>query len=218
MGSTLVFLPAGITLFTFSYSYSLVEGIILRLATQRKSIRRYKSRRIDISKVLYAIEAALQAPSGANQQPWRFIIIDSPAIKASLREVCERGEKEFYMRVKGELKEWLSRRHFDWRKPFLVEAPYIIAVFAELGKPYSIQSTWLAIGYLLLALEEAGLASLTYTPPNPQEISRILDIPNRFMLQTLIPVGLPREYKAKEPRKKLSEVTFYNTWGKSLTR
>jgi len=55
-------------------------------------------------------------------------------------------------------------------------------VFAELGKPYAVQSTWLAIGYLLLALEEEGLASLTYTPPGSREISEILEIPKGFQL------------------------------------
>jgi len=193
-----------------------MDKVVLKLALHRKSIRRYKSDKIDLSKILYAIKTALQAPSGANQQPWRFIIVEDPEVKAEIRKICEDLEKKFYSRVKKELKEWLLSRGFTWKKPFLTEAPYLIAVFAELGKPYAVQSTWLAIGYLLLALEEAGLASLTYTPPSSPELLEILRVPEGFQLQTIIPVGIAGEDKRKEPRKKLHEVTFYNRWGTTL--
>ena len=103
-----------------------------------------------------------------------------------------------------------------WRKSFLTEVPYLIAVFSNLKKPYAIQSTWLSIGYLLLALEEKGLASLTYIPPSPKEVVDMLGVPNNFALQTIIPVGLPEEDKRKEPKKRLHEVTFHNHWGKPL--
>ncbi len=194
-----------------------MEGVVLKLARQRKSIRHYMDRNFSISKILYAIKAAMQAPSGANQQPWYFIIIDDPEIKANIKTACEKGEKKFYENVRGELRDWLMERKMSWRKPFLTEAPYIIAVFSELGKPYTVQSTWLAIGYLLLALEEVGLASLTYTPPNPKEVAKILGASSKFILQTLIPVGFPRTDKLKEPRKKLHETTFYNQWGTPLS-
>jgi len=193
-----------------------MDGMILKLASRRKSIRRYKGDKINLSKILYAIEAALQAPSGANQQPWRFLIVEDGEIKDKIRNACEKAEREFYARIRGELKEWLSRRGFTWKKPFLTEAPYLIAVFTELGKPYAIQSTWLAIGYLLLALEEMGLASLTYTPPSSKEILEILRVPKGFQLETIIPVGMAGEDKEKEPRKRLDEVTFHNKWGVAI--
>jgi len=199
-----------------TYLKFMKNTIVLKLAKNRKSIRRYKTVSFNISKVLYAIETAIQAPSGANQQPWMFIIIDDPNVKFKIREICESGERKFYANVRGELKEWLARMKLTWRKPFLTEAPYLIAVFSNLKKPYAIQSTWLSIGYLLLALEEKGLASLTYTPPNPKEVADMLGVPNNFALQTIIPVGLPEEDKRKEPRKKLHEVAFHNHWGKPL--
>lgn len=166
--------------------------------------------------MLYALEAAIQAPSGANQQPWRFIIVADPDVKAGVRRVCEEGEKRFYARVRGELRRWLGERGFTWRKPFLTEAPILVAVLAEAGKPYAVQSTWLAIGYMLLALEERGLGSLTYTPPNPGEVARILSAPRGYALQALIPVGHSRDPKPKEPRKPLEEVAYLNSWGKPL--
>ncbi len=166
-----------------------------------------------MERVLYAIRTALQAPSGANMQPWRFIIVTDDEVKVRLRRVCEEGERRFYARVRGGLAEWLEARGFSWEKPFLTQAPYLIAVFAETGKPYAIQSVWLATGYLLLALEEQGLASLTYTPPNPREAGRVLGAPPSFALQTIIPVGLPEGDKAKEPRIGLDEAVFLNQWG-----
>ena len=197
-------------------SWSAMSGLVLELARRRRSVRRYLPREVDIEKVLYGVRAALEAPSGANQQPWRFVVVKDAEVKARLRRVCEEGERRFYEKVRGELREWLARRGFTWEKPFLTEAPYLVAVFAELGKPYAVQSVWLAVGYMLLALEEAGLASLTYTPPNPGEARAVLGAPRRFALQTIVPVGLPREEKAKEPRMSLEDAVFLDAWGRCL--
>lgn len=193
-----------------------MKGIILSLARRRKSIRRYKNKAFSVEKILYAIRAAIEAPSGANQQPWRFIIVDDPQIKIRIREICEKGEKEFYAKVSGELKEWLIKRGFTWKKPFLTEAPYLIVVLTNMTKLYAVESTWLSIGYLLLALEEEGLASLTYTPPNPKDVMTLLGVPSNFELQAIIPVGLPAEDKQKESRKGLHEVVYHNVWGSKM--
>ncbi len=193
-----------------------MEGYVLSLATNRKSIRSYSSEEIPLSQVLYAIKTALQAPSGANQQPWTFVIIKDAELKRKIRETCERSERKFHNRVGGELKEWFRSRGISWRKPFLEEAPYLIAVFSIMGKPFAIQSTWLSIGYLLLALEEKGLSSLTYTPSNPSEIGKILGAPKEAMLQAIIPVGKGSEGKNKEPREGLEEKVFMNKWGQAL--
>lgn len=190
---------------------------VLELARRRKSVRAYASSPIELGDVLYALRAAIQAPSGANQQPWRFIIITDPEVKARVRRVCEEGERKFYASVRGELRRWLDERGFTWRKPFLTEAPVLVAVFADMHKPYAVQSTWLAIGYMLLALEERGLSSLTYTPPNPGEVARTLGAPRGYMLQVLIPVGRSRDQRPKEPRKSLEEVAYVDSWSKRLS-
>ncbi len=191
---------------------------LLELARRRRSVRSFSSDPVEVHGILYAIEVALEAPSGANQQPWEFIIVSDPEIKGRIREACERAERDFYERVRGELAEWLSEKGLSWRKPFLTEAPHLIAVFAMMGRPYSVQSTWIAIGYLLLALEEVGLASLTYTPPNPREIGEILGAPSEAVLQTIIPVGKERGRKPKERRYSLEEKVHIDTWGGSLTQ
>ncbi len=190
---------------------------ILELARRRRSVREFDPDvRVSLAAVLRAIEAALQAPSGSNQQPWFFVVIEDAEVKGRIRNACERAEKRFHEGLRGEFAEWLRSRGISWRKPFLEKAPYLIAVFSISGKPFSIQSTWLAVGYLLLALEEEGLASLTYTPPNPSEIADILGAPREARLQTIIPVGREKGRKEKEPRARLGEKVFLNRWGAPL--
>ncbi len=99
---------------------------------------------------------------------------------------------------------------------FLTDAPVLVAVLAYKKAPYARKSTWLAIGYLLLALEEKGLALLTYTPSNPHAVARVLSIPKDYTLEAIIPIGKPAQFKEKEPRRTLQEKVYYNKWGYKL--
>ncbi|ABM81010.1 nitroreductase family protein [Hyperthermus butylicus] len=198
----------------------MAANCVFSLARRRRSIRRYRRDPVNLEDILYAISAALEAPSGANRQPWRFIIVDDEEVKRRLREECERWEKKFHgsESLPGWFKEWLRDRGITWEKPFLTDAPYLIAVAAYKKAPYARESTWLAIGYLLLALEERGLASLTYTPTNPRAAARILGIPEDYTLEALIPVGKLAEEKRKEPRMSIEEAVHYNGWGRRLPK
>ena len=190
---------------------------LLELAKRRKSIRRYKpNAEIPLTQVLEAVKVALEAPSGRNCQPWQFIIIYDKEMKHKIRVACEEAEKKFHEKVKGEFKKWLDERNITWRKPFLEEATYLIVVYTDKRCPYTVQSTWLAIGYLLLALEENGLASLTYTPSNTKMINDILDVPPQYKLEAIIPVGYPQEDKKKEPREPLYNKVYINKWGTQI--
>ncbi|MET1160394.1 MAG: nitroreductase family protein [Thermoprotei archaeon] len=187
---------------------------VLELARRRRSIRVYKEEPVALEDVLYAIETAIEAPSGANRQPWRFILVTDNTLKAKIRAVCEKYEKKLHSSegLPSWFREWLAERRITWRKEFLTSAPYLLLVLADTRQPYWRESTWLAVGYLLLALEEKGLASLTYTPPNPRAIAELLGIPRHFSLETIIPIGKPGEYKEKELRMKLERVLCYNTF------
>ena len=188
------------------YTYALAE--------RRKTIRKFLPRPVDWHDVLLAIQSACQAPSGANAQPWRFMIVTDPQIKGRIRKACEQGEIEFYATVKDEFRDWLVGRGLSWRKPFIEDAPLLLLVFSEQKAPYSSQSVWLAIGYLLLALEELGLGTVTYTPSNAQGILDALEVPEEFRLETILPIGFSADEKPKEQRRKLEEVTFINSWGR----
>ena len=124
-----------------------------------------------------AILAAGTAPSGANHQPWHFAVVSSPELKRRMREAAEREERAFYAGKAGsEWLEALAPLGTDEHKPYLEVAPWHIVVFGQRKggiEPgdrkqnyYVTESVGIACGILLLALHEAGLATLTHTP-NP---------------------------------------------------
>ena len=188
--------------------------MILNLAKRRKTVRKFKKEKPPIEKILKSIEAAKEAPSGMNAQPWHFIIIETSERKREIRGLCEEGEKKFYEKMKGKLGEWLQDKGFMWEKPFLSDAPYLLLVFTDVRAPFAVQSTWLTIGYLLLALEEEGLGTVTYTPPNLREIENLLGVPKYYRLQTILPIGYPNDEKSKYERKALEDVISFEKFGK----
>lgn len=170
-----------------------------------------------------AIEAAASAPSGANRQPWRFVVIGDPHTKRRIRETAEAEEREFYER--RATTEWLgdlAPLGTDWHKPFLEIAPYLIVVFrldyepATLAdgserhhKNYYVQeSVGIAVGILLTALHLAGLATLTHTPSPMGFLGEVLGRPKHERPYLLIPVGYPSaEARVPDIKKKtLAEV------------
>jgi nitroreductase len=186
------------------------------LAKRRKTLRQFSSRPVDWTDVIVAIQAACQAPSGANAQPWRFLIVTDPLTKRRIREACEQAEHAFYSTVKGAVRDWLLQRGLNWRKPFLEDAPLLLLVFSEKQAPYSTPSVWLAIGYLLLVVEALGLGTVTYTPSSTEGILDVLGVPEGFRLEGILPIGFPAEEKTKEPRLDCKAVTYLNAWGALL--
>jgi nitroreductase len=176
------------------------------LLRRRRSVRAFAPDPVPLDLVDTAIEAAGSAPSGANRQPWRFVVVRDPETKRRIREGAEAEEREFYER--RATPEWLadlSPLGTDWRKPFLETAPVLVVMFAidwESGrgldgaevrrKNYYVQeSVGIAAGMLLAALHSAGLATLTHTPSPMGFLGRILDRPRNERPFLLIPVGYP---------------------------
>lgn len=185
---------------------------------RRRSVRDFSSRPIPAGVLEEAIRAAASAPSGANVQPWRFVIVTDPGVRMTLRQAAEDEEREFYeRRASGEWLEALSALNTDWRKPFLETAPAVIAVF-EVHKgptsprPYYVkESVGIAVGFLLAALHRAGLATLTHTPSPMRFLNAILDRPAEERGHLLVPVGYPAD-GARVPdvaRKPLDEVMIW---------
>ena len=176
------------------------------LLRRRRSVRDFAPDPVPLDLVDTAIEAAAAAPSGANRQPWRFVVVRDPETKRRIREGAEAEEKEFYER--RATPEWLADLAplgTDWRKPFLETAPVLVVVFAvdwEVGrgpdggevrrKNYYVQeSVGIAAGMLLTALHSAGLATLTHTPSPMGFLGQILGRPRNERPVLLIPVGYP---------------------------
>ena len=198
-------------------------GAFLASIRRRRTVRDYAPDPVPLDIVDTAIEAAASAPSGANRQPWRFVVVGDPEVKKKIREAAEAEERDFYeRRAPAEWLADLAPLGTDWHKPFLETAPYLIVVFRQdyglaknpdgserKVKHYYVQeSVGIACGILLTALHTAGLATLTHTPSPMGFLARILGRPKHERPYLLIPVGYPAR-DARVPdiaRKPLSEV------------
>ncbi len=170
--------------------------------SKRRSIRTFSDRSVPIEIINNCIQTAASAPSGANKQPWQFVVVKDPAVKAKIRQAAELEEKEFYRhRATKEWLEDLNQFGTDWHKPFLDIAPYLIVVFKQAydikddgsqRKNYYVnESVGIASGFLLAALHHAGLATLTHTPSPMNFLGEILNRPPNEKASLLIPVGYP---------------------------
>ena len=173
---------------------------------RRRTVRDFAPDPVPLDLVEVAIEAAASAPSGANRQPWRFVVVGDAALKHRIREAAEEEERQFYEhRAPPQWLADLAPLGTDWRKPFLEAAPYLIAVFRLDYEPerladgterhhknyYVPESVGIAVGILLTALHTAGLATLTHTPSPMGFLARILGRPRNERPYLLIPVGYP---------------------------
>jgi nitroreductase len=184
----------------------------------RRSVRDFSPEPLPAGVVDTAIQAAVTAPSGANIQPWRFVVLTDANHKRRLRELAEAEEREFYSRRGSE--EWLqalAALGTDWRKPFLETAPAVIVVFEvhqgpHTPKPYYVkESVGIAVGILLSALHQAGLATLTHTPSPMRFLNEVCARPAEERPFVVIPVGYPAP-DARVPdihRKPLHEVLIH---------
>jgi len=169
---------------------------------RRRSVRQFSDRRVQREIIEDCLRAAGSAPSGANLQPWQFVVVSDPATKRRIREGAEKEEHEFYAeRAPREWLEALEPLGTDEHKPFLETAPYLVAVFARnygLGpagekiKHYYVQeSVGIACGILITAIHHAGLACLTHTPSPMKFLNRILERPDHERPYLLLVVGYP---------------------------
>lgn len=189
-----------------------------KLVSSRRTVREFSTETISQEIINECLLAAGSAPSGANRQPWHFVVISDPDIKKQLRDAAEAEEREFYQRRASD--EWLAALQplgTDANKPFLEEAPYLIVVFAQKytmdaqGKKeknyYVTESASLATGLLITALHNAGLATLTHTPSPMKFLNELLGRPASEKPLMIVVTGYPAE-RTRVPnitRKKLAD-------------
>ncbi len=168
----------------------------------RRSVREFSDRAVPRALIENILKTASTAPSGAHKQPWTFCVIENPEIKKQIRIAAEEEEYESYeSRMSSEWLDDLKPLGTDWKKPFLEIAPYLIVVFRRIyefdpdGKKknnyYVQESVGLASGFLLAAIHNAGLVSLTHTPSPMNFLSKLLERPENEKPFLLIPVGYP---------------------------
>jgi nitroreductase len=188
----------------------------LAMLASRRSVRDFSSEPIDLAVVRDCIATAAQAPSGANKQPWTFVLVSDPSVKRQIRLAAEEEERAFYGgRATPAWLADLEPLNTTFEKPFLETAPALIALFARRfgatpdDKHYYVnESVGIAAGFLIAAIHQAGLVTLTHTPSPMGFLSRVLGRPENERAYLLLPVGLPAE-GCRVPaieRKPLSEV------------
>ena len=170
--------------------------------SRRRSVRDFSDRAIPREVIENALRAAGTAPSGANMQPWHFVVVQDAATKRQIRQAAEAEERELYThRASAEWLEALAPLGTDANKPFLETAPALIAIFLkkfsydEAGKKhkhyYTAESVGIATGILITALHRAGLATLTHTPSPMKFLSEILERPDYERPYILLVCGYP---------------------------
>ncbi|MBL4918021.1 nitroreductase family protein [Szabonella alba] len=176
-------------------------GAFLALMRQRHSVRDYSDRPVPRGVIETCIAAAGTAPSGANQQPWHFVAIADPAMKAEIRAAAEEEERAFYDGGGGD--EWLAALEpigTDASKPHLTVAPWLIVIFAQrwgmrdgqrIKHYYVPESVGIATGMLITALHHAGLSCLTHTPNPMKFLNSLCGRPENEKPVMILVVGHP---------------------------
>ena len=189
----------------------------------RRTVRDFSDAPVPREIIESCIKTASTAPSGANQQPWHFAVVGDPKIKRQIREAAEAEERAFYEhRASDEWLAALSHLGTDAEKPFLETAPYLIVVFALVNRTdekgertkhyYPYESTGLATGFLINALHNVGLASLTHTPNPMKFLNEGLGRPSNERPFLILVTGYPAEGVTVPDieRRSLEEIcTFY---------
>lgn len=193
----------------------------LRMA-RRRTVREFSDQPVAREVIENCLRAAGSAPNGANLQPWHFVAVSDPILKHQIRVAAELEEREFYEhRAPNEWLEALAALGTDSNKPFLETAPWLIAIFSQPYRPlpdgrklkhyYATESVGIATGFLVAAIHQAGLVSLTHTPSPMGFLNKLLYRPAHEKPFLLLVVGHPAN-DAKVPdiqRKPLTEISTF---------
>jgi nitroreductase len=179
------------------------EDFFYRMGS-RRTVRDYSPRKIPKAVIENAIRTAGTAPSGANMQPWHFVVVTKPEIRTQIRNAAEAEEREFYAhRASREWLDALAPLGTNEHKPFLESASCVIAIFlkkfsytkngTKLKNYYPAESVGIASGLLIAALHYAGVAMLTHTPSPMRFLNKILERPKDERPFLLLVVGFPTQ-------------------------
>ncbi len=188
---------------------------LLELLRTRKTIRNFSRKPIPMDVVVNCIKIAAAAPSGANKQPWHFVVVTDEELKARIRSSSELVEHEFYsQKISDEWKSDLEPLNLSIEKPFLEDAPCLICIFAKKyetdkdGKHkklyYVNESVGISVGFLIQSLHLCGLSCVSYTPAPMTFLNNILHKPKYFKPFMILAVGYPNDniehtHKPKKP-------------------
>ncbi len=183
---------------------------------KRRSIRKFKEDKVPREILDRVLEAGRWAPSGANLQPWRFIVVTASEVKSKIADVCTEYSKRVWRDFAPETAKFLGARGGTWDKSYMKTVPVLIAVcYRVTHEPvseYALASAWAAIENMLLAATNEKLAACVYTHAFPEEeksLKQILAVPNTYRLAAIIQLGYPKVIPSAPPKKKLEEIVSY---------
>ncbi len=199
-GGRYPFVPLSHERLTVEETRRRATAFLARLET-RRSVRDFADDPVPDDVLEALVRVAASAPSGANRQPWRFVVVRDPAVKSRIRAAAEAEEKESYEhRMPPAWLAALAPLGTDWHKPFLTIAPALIVVFKKdyeivegvrQNAYYPNESVGIACGFLIAAIHDAGLATLTHTPSPMNFLGEILGAEPGEKAFLLLPVGYP---------------------------
>jgi len=191
-----------------------LEMSLLELMKKRRSIRKYKKERVPLKKIYQILEAGRYAPSGANRQPWIYIIITDERLKEDIRREAEGVERKFHERAPEWLRKWFGEQGITAEKSFFTDASALIVVAGNTKAPYWLESTWISISYILLYAASQNLGTLTYTPSGTIFLRRMLNLPENYRPVAILPIGYPAETPPPKtrPRKPLEQIVHENRY------
>lgn len=174
------------------------------LMDKRRSVRVFSDKAVPMEVIENIVKTASSAPSGAHKQPWTFCVVSNAEIKKQIRAAAEEEEyTNYHGRMSDDWLEDLKVFGTDWNKPFLEIAPYLIIVFkktydldekgARTKNYYVNESVGIACGFLISAIHNAGLVTLTHTPSPMNFLQKILNRPDNERAFLLLPVGFPAD-------------------------
>ncbi|HHP7241920.1 MAG TPA: nitroreductase family protein [Cyclobacteriaceae bacterium] len=189
---------------------------------KRRTVREISKKTVPKPLIEQLLLSASSAPSGAHKQPWTFCAVNNPKIRSEIRAAAEYEEYESYNhRMSDQWLDDLEKIGTDWKKPFLEEAPWLIIVFKRIyemdengnkrNNYYVNESVGIACGFLIAAIHNAGLVTLTHTPSPMNFLSKILKRPENERPFLLLPVGYPKDevYVPELRRKSLKEMAVF---------
>lgn len=189
---------------------------------RRRTTRHFSTDPVPREWIEQAIRTAGTAPSGAHQQPWTFVAVSDPALKAAIREAAEEEERAFYReRATQEWLDALAPLGTDEHKPHLTDAPWVVVLFRQShgvspdGEKrtfyYTQESCGIAAGFFIAAVHAMGLVTLTHTPSPMAFLGQLLERPANEKAMLVMPVGYPAP-DARVPdltRKPLAEISVW---------
>jgi nitroreductase len=162
---------------------------IIEVIKNHQSVNNFSDRLVAAKKIDRIVRAVQFTPLGANQTPLKTLIVTKTSLKQKIRQAAEKVEKAYQHGAGNGNKDGGS----GWQKPFLEEAPCLIVVCSLSGQPYQAASTWLAVGNLLRTAKVEGVGANCYAPTMPTFLSKVLNIPARYIPIAIVPVGYPAD-------------------------